>query len=69
MIKMVQSAMRQRFTQERIDAQQLLVASLRPGTEEHRLSVKVLLLLQDALHLLIEAEALLAAAGSKRSTA
>ena len=56
-----QPSTRQRDTQERIDAQLRAVASLVPGTAEHRLSVKVLLLLQDAMHLLVEMEALLEA--------
>ena len=54
------SSSRQKDTQKRIEAQQAVIASLRPGSAEHRLSVKVLLLLQDALHLLVETEALLA---------
>ena len=51
---------RQREAQERIDAQSLLVASLPPGSEDHRRSVKLLLLLQDGLFVLRETEALLA---------
>lgn len=44
--------------QERIDAQRVIVASLVPGSDEHKLATKILLLLQDSLHLMNEIDAL-----------
>ena len=46
-------------TQRRIEAQSALVATLTPGSPEHRLATNVLLLLQDGLFLLSETEGLL----------
>ena len=45
--------------QLRIDAQQQIIAKLKPGSDAHRASVQVLLLLQDSLHVLSETDELL----------
>ena len=60
---------RQIATHSRIDEQLALVATLTPGTVEHRFSVNVLLLLQDALHVLQQVEALMAAARQQNASA
>lgn len=53
-------------TQQRIDDQRAIVDSLAPGTERHRLATKILLLLQDSLHLMVEIETLISDAKNVR---
>ena len=43
-------------TEERVAAQRARVASLEPGTDEHRIATNVLLLMADSLHVLGEAD-------------
>ena len=62
MTEIARLSARQIATQGRIDEQLKYVASLTPDTAEHRLAVKVLLLLQDGLHVFQEVDALLASA-------
>lgn len=46
-------------TEQRIAAQREIVASLVPGCPQHELAVRVLLLLQDSMHLMQEIDALM----------
>ncbi len=63
--EIVSSAGRHGATRERIEAQIALVAALTPGSREHRIATRVLLLLQDGLFLLTETDGLLRAAGRR----
>ena len=49
-------------TQARIDSQAAIVDKLKPGTSDHRTATSVLLLLQDSLFVLTQAQMLLRAA-------
>ena len=60
---------RQNGTQARIDVQRGIVASLVPGSPEHELATRVLLLLQDSLHLHQQIDELMAAARRMQSEA
>lgn len=47
--------------QGRIEAQMAIVATLRPGSPDHRVATSVLLMLQDSLFVMSQAEMLLKA--------
>ena len=49
-------------TQARINKQRMLLATLAPGTPDHRLASDTLLVLQDCLHVIVETRELLDAA-------